>query len=917
MRILKIILIFALVLSSVTPRLYAENIGEGINVPAVFRDDAAMIPVSCLSRAGIDVTMIGASRVMLSRQDVMIIAEDGCNTVFVNGVEETCDPAPYSEASELYVPAEKILHYFGYGVEADGDSIKIKAVSELEKMMAEAETVDGMYLGGELLGNASFEDDFMLCGGWANRVNCRVSQTSEQVVDGEFAGLVTERTMGWSSITQDVCAALQDNGKGKYRISGYLRTKDEPCEMRLDLVTTNSASQKTSFYDVKTVDNTDWTYFEFVSDIQWELDLVEAIFYAEATSHTGKACEVQDYYIDNCSLRKLMTAEEYAENLKKLLAADEIEEKRTANAEKYRQLSEKHSKDKMVSVYPEENREVLINPYKGLMMYPYYTALFSGDMSKGAGKIAGLMYMRHAWSLIEPEEGKYRWDIIDANLEFCRKNGIQYGIGLGSTINFNSNTNFNQDTPEWVFEAGAEYTVEDMGNGCVLKIPVYEDPVFREKMQNMIDAFAERYNDNETFAYVDMRNYGNWGEWHFYQLPVNRELASKRSQKELFELIDMWKNVRLPLLSFVARRDVSQYALDTLGAGVRADGVMNPELLDNHKNFEIVKNKAIAVAEWFANSAAVYLPGGKYEKYYGYMPIFYERVVTEGAVSMMAFANWAPEEAYENWPDLYKRMANLIGYWYKPVKIEHSEDITHGLIKMRIKNDGVAPLFAGRDKNACVKLALADSDNNILDTVVLDGVDPIDWLVGEYTECAAEYKFENTEGGMKLLLGVFTRESNEKPNVKLGIKAEITDGWYDISSMSTSDLSDLSHNKLYKATQLYADDEYGFRRPEHAFDRDEETFWANKCRSGEYLEIDFGEQKSVSSVNIKSVDTAKIKHSVWYLAGNNKWVKAADGASLAARGATLKFKAVNTRKLRIMIDETKDAVFRLKEITVK
>ena len=43
-------------------------------------------------------------------------------------------------------------------------------------------------------------------------------------------------------------------------------------------------------------------------------------------------------------------------------------------------------------------------------------------------------------------------------------------------------------------------------------------------------------------------------------------------------------------------------------------------------------------------------------------------------------------------------MANLLGYWYKPVKLEHSKDITKGLFRMKVKNDGVAPLFAGYDK---------------------------------------------------------------------------------------------------------------------------------------------------------------------------------------------------------------------------
>ena len=73
-----------------------------------------------------------------------------------------------------------------------------------------------------------------------------------------------------------------------------------------------------------------------------------------------------------------------------------------------------------------------------------------------------------------------------------------------------------------------------------------------------------------------MRNYGNWGEWHFYQLPINRALDAQKTNEQYFAYIDMFKDMKLPALSFVSKTAVMQHAYESFGAGVRADGLVSP-----------------------------------------------------------------------------------------------------------------------------------------------------------------------------------------------------------------------------------------------------------------------------------------------------------------------------------------------------
>ena len=883
------------------------------------KDDIYMISSENIKNIGVKVFKYANGRkAVFTANNISVVAEDGSDVIYINGISKTLETDSYIFGSDFFVPLDDVVKALGFQVKysQEDKTANIYRASEIETAINSAEPIDGLYMSEELLANPNIEDNFTLDGSWSNRNGSTIEHVKERAQSGTCSALIKNRPTGWASITQMVNSKVSEYGQGKYRIRAYVTVKDEPCNMNVKLAVTDSMGVKHDYENVVPVSNTEWTLVDYVADVAWEGDVTRAEFYVEAPSNKGEAWERQEFYVDSCSLTKLMTYEEYEQVLTKRIEEKKAEEDRkNKEREQYNQLVDKYSEDQIVTYYPLENREILINPYKGLIIYPGVRD-FSDYTGGGAGQIGSILYHRYSWCYIEPEEGVYNWEMFDKNIEICKKYGMQFGLGIGSTVNYNSTTSYNQDTPEWLFEAGCKYTVEDMGDGCVLKVPDYDDPIFREKMQNLIDAFSERYNNNQTIAYVDMRNYGNWGEWHFYQLPVNRAIDAKKTDEQFFEYIDMFKDMKLPTLSFVSKTAVMQHANERFGAGVRADGLVSPNESTQSKTMALLKDKAMAVGEWFEQYLNVYKPGGKYGYYHDSVPILYEKQVMEGYISSMAFLNWDADNAYKEWPDFYNRMANLLGYWYKPVKIEHSTDVAKGLFKMKVKNDGVAPLFAGYEKKAVVKLALADETGKILDTVVLDGVDPLYWSAGEYTDCVAEYEFKNTEGGKKLLLGVFTREENETPDVKLGIQADTVNGWYDISSMAKSDSENVAHNKLFKAKTLYADEGYGFRRPEYSCDNDNSTYWANNCAAGDYLEVDLGEVKDVSGVTLTSAENIKLKYSIQGFK-NDKWVALASGISISSSGTVLKFRKAQVEKIRFVIEEDKDSVVKISEMNIK
>lgn len=890
--------------------------GEKWDTAEVIQNDGTyMVSADSLEFLGISVfNYSDGKRVLLKNRSVMVSAEAGSEIMYVNGEEYKASAAPVASDGKVFLPLEDTVSRLDYSVTmSENDTVcNVIEASEIDKIINNTKTVDGYYLSGELLNNPSFEGDFNYEYSWViTGGQSMLERVSDPVTDGDMSCCVSGRKWGWSGVGQTIESTLNLYGMGKYLLSGYIKTKDEEAEMTIKYNYTDVKGKHPGGGDVKKVNNTEWTYFEKVMDIEWEGTLTGAMFYAESTSAKGTTAESQDFYVDGCSLKRLMTKEEYRSYLE--TSGGDSSEGSEEN-EKYAELLSRHKDDVFNTVYPSESREILINPYKGLIVYaPIHNV--PDNLREGTGDLASILYMRPGWNVVEPKEGEYQWDTVEEILKKCEKYGMQLGFSLGTTSNFNTTVNWTQATPLWVFDAGAEYTEEDLG-GVKLKVPVYEDPIFREKMQTMIDSFAERFNYDERIAYVDMRMYGNYGEWHFYTLPVNREINLKRTNEQFFELIDLYKNVKLPTLTFVAKPAGIKYALEKYGSGVRGDGLMNPNEMSNMNNFKYVKNRAMSVGEFYDQYPSWYMPGGKYEAYADEFETLYERTVMETGVSAMPFFNQGPKEAYAEWKEFFERMANLLGYWYKPVKIEYPEDITQGLFKMRIKNDGVAPLYAGYDKKACMKLALADSSNNIIDTVTLDGFDPMQWQSGNFYDLAAEYKFEKTEGGTKLFLGMFTREENENPNVKLGIKADFYNGWYDISSMTKSDTDNKAHNKVYKAKELYADDNYGFRRPEYAFDDDMESYWANNCKAGNYLEIDFGEEKEVSEISL----TASKKTSVKFLIqgfSNGRWTTLQRGSQVSTKPSLLKWRRAKAEKLRIVIDRTIDDYISLSNVEIR
>jgi len=166
--------------------------------------------------------------------------------------------------------------------------------------------------------------------------------------------------------------------------------------------------------------------------------------------------------------------------------------------------------DGIVRVNPADNGKALINPDMGWTMHFYSNVPLNYgsrlEPSDTADYFPGLstVYLRLPWSFIEPEEGRFCWEILDTPAQRWIDKGKRVAYRITATENWMYSA-----TPEWVFRAGARA----MDLGSYLE-PDYGDPVFQQKTENFIRAMAERYDGNPNTAFVDVGHFGMWGEGH-------------------------------------------------------------------------------------------------------------------------------------------------------------------------------------------------------------------------------------------------------------------------------------------------------------------------------------------------------------------------------------------------------------------
>lgn len=165
----------------------------------------------------------------------------------------------------------------------------------------------------------------------------------------------------------------------------------------------------------------------------------------------------------------------------------------------------------------------LLNPMQGWVVYgglgdglidDFEEQYSNFETSEGLDNVflyGGTMYVRGAWSDFEPGEGKYIWDetiwneqhdtITAKRYRMMRDIAKKYGMKLAFTFVVDSRDKHYNFTPEYVRAAGCK-TFEVTTGSWHGWSPYPDDPVFQEKYEKFLTAFAEKFNDPDVTQFV-------------------------------------------------------------------------------------------------------------------------------------------------------------------------------------------------------------------------------------------------------------------------------------------------------------------------------------------------------------------------------------------------------------------------------
>ncbi len=226
----------------------------------------------------------------------------------------------------------------------------------------------------------------------------------------------------------------------------------------------------------------------------------------------------------------------------------------------------------------------LSNPHKGFtvptggawVFVPEFEYGPYGSLNNKAWDLVSYGSGYQQWNKLNPAKGVYDWTELEKLLNALAEHNMTYALRvLPYTPSFIKSDFPPQEeydwTPPFVYEMGAKKIQIDLrGTDFHAYAPVWDDPIYLQAAKEFAKALAEKYDGDPRIEYIDVRTFGEWGEWH-----TSHMLGSVMpADSVLFDMLDYYASVFkktqlvLPSNGF---GDVYTHALD-LGITKRDDG---------------------------------------------------------------------------------------------------------------------------------------------------------------------------------------------------------------------------------------------------------------------------------------------------------------------------------------------------------
>jgi hypothetical protein len=380
---------------------------------------------------------------------------------------------------------------------------------------------------------------------------------------------------------------------------------------------------------------------------------------------------------------------------------------------------------------------------------------------------SALSYCRWFWADLEPEPGKYRWDILDTALAEARRHG--------QTLDFRLMPyDQGHPLPAWYRNSGARRANKPEDSDGKIWSPDADDPLYLKHWGALVRTVGSRYDGHPALNSVDISTVGYWGEGWGPHLP---------SWERQRELIDLYFDAfpRTPLLMNFDEPRALKYGVER-GAGWRLDcwgdlggrgrGMMH--MLDLYPQ-QVVRTGIQDAWEHAPVSLETCGTPGAWKKWSGGYTVRQLQDILDQAIRWHATSiNIKSTPIPEDWKPQFTEFLKRVGYRFVLRKLEYPQATQRGMmmpVRMWWLNEGIAPPYVD------LQLSIAIGPARLRTPAPVRK-----WLPGDALFEGSVYVPETLPAGAHRLRVAILDERTGAP-IRLAIAGRQEDGWYDMGEI--------------------------------------------------------------------------------------------------------------------------------------
>jgi hypothetical protein len=433
----------------------------------------------------------------------------------------------------------------------------------------------------------------------------------------------------------------------------------------------------------------------------------------------------------------------------------------------------------LVRIIPKEIHDVLVNPGMGIETFNRFRnqPINAGTRWSEVGpeqaapdsaeKLnfpdSSVAYLRWFWHQLEPEQGHYRWDILDSALEEARKHGQTLDIRLMPYDQRDA-------LPEWFRNSGAKRINKPTDqDGAVWQVDP-ADPLYIKLWTALVREAGKRYDGNTYLDAVDISTIGYWGEGWGPYLP---DMSVQKSMIDVY--FEAFPHTTLLMNMGGINWEALTYGVKR-GAGWRGDcwGDLAQNYAHSYDAYPVTLARGGVQDAWQKAPVSLESCGtpGSWQRGNNDLNFILNQALGWHASTVNIKSTAIPDP----WKPAFEEFEKKIGYRFALRRLTYPKNVKAGgvmAVSMLWNNEGVAPVY--KEFQLAVRLG---------DSVVPVPVDVRKWMPGDWLYEGNLYVDDALKPGVYDFRVALLDPRTRQPAIKLAIEGLQPDGWYTLGKIT-------------------------------------------------------------------------------------------------------------------------------------